>query len=635
VLASRHSPASPCGALRVATLLSLLLVACFGCTVQEPSTRQISVNIQSVKGPIRVGTGAIGSVGDVNVDKNTAGSDLNAVLAALRANFGGTVELLAGDYYGDMQLDMSGPKPLRVVLQPGVTWYVRHAGPVGFAWISANDSSIQGAGRIVVDTWVNDQVAIRVDGTRRCAVEDVQIDYLATGGTTSNPMIGVLFSGTWECSSRNLHVYPATGVVGVRQQLGLNNLHQSFHYTYGAPKYVSDVFTGRQGYLGFDAIDTQWCTLRDFHAFGVGDQSTEDVGTGVTAGFTPGVRPKAMIRFTGTGAIGSEDGHSIIDSPVIELCATQAGLLLEGAGGWIDVDNFFMGIGNGGIYKLGDAAIKITNSGARDTARVRINGGQIHNLGRDQATAQIYFATLKGTLTSATQINVTGANTYQRAAGSWGVTPAAGDWVNCANFANAANNGHHKVVSATSNTIVVDTTLGPALVNETGSGDEAMTGKTGFEATGLWIDHAADVDVRGLAITDIRHMWGISIDTSTVRGVLLDGVTIQKGTGNNGTVAPIRLPTGTLPDKTAALSDCEGLAFNGLVFKSWGTSFAAGLPISDGTVGVSFGTAAPTITTTNARYFPDGFGDLASSGYTAKVSGTTMANLTSHLLLGE
>lgn len=74
--------------------------------------------------------------------------------------------------------------------------------------------------------------------------------------------------------------------------------------------------------------------------------------------------------------------------------------------------------------------------------------------------------------TAGAQVNVTGGNTFHLNSGTWTNTPIVGAPIITTGFANAVNNSRHNVVSATTTDIVVST----ALTNETGSGDEVITG---------------------------------------------------------------------------------------------------------------------------------------------------------------
>jgi len=64
------------------------------------------------------------------------------------------------------------------------------------------------------------------------------------------------------------------------------------------------------------------------------------------------------------------------------------------------------------------------------------------------------------TATSITVTNTSTTTTFTRNSGSWSYTPVAGEQIFTSGFANAANNGTFKVVSATSNTIIVSTNTG-------------------------------------------------------------------------------------------------------------------------------------------------------------------------------
>lgn len=117
-------------------------------------------------------------------------------------------------------------------------------------------------------------------------------------------------------------------------------------------------------------------------------------------------------------------------------------------------------------------------------------------------------------ITAATSITVTNTSTtttFTRNAGSWSYTPVAGEQISTSGFANAVNNGLFTVVSATSNTIVVN-------VN-TGTGETAAAGvitlnpwATGYGGTTVdggitWTCVGQDVPwVAGSSTTGIWHL---------------------------------------------------------------------------------------------------------------------------------
>jgi hypothetical protein len=202
------------------------------------------------------------------------------------------------------------------------------------------------------------------------------------------------------------------------------------------------------------------------------------------------------------------------------------------------------------------------------------------------------------------------------------VHSSAGQWFRTADFTDAANNGNYKIVSATSSTIVVAETL----VNESGTGNEQVIAAYPYEGSAVWIEYASDVDIRGLRVTDQRSHWGISIDPATARGVVVDDVTMNKGSGF-GSVAPFRLPSVTLPGKgsgTGNIDDVEGIAFGAVWLKGWG---ATPVVWGDGTVGIGLTATASSITETNAPWFPGLLGDNSSDNVAAGV-GTTGDQLT-------
>jgi hypothetical protein len=252
----------------------------------------------------------------------------------------------------------------------------------------------------------------------------------------------------------------------------------------------------------------------------------------------------------------------------------------------------------------GDETVKIS----RQSARVVVQNSFIHNICRSRGTAEGLFAIANlAQVATNTGINVTGANTFHKASGSWTVTPTAGQWIRTTDFTDVANNGNYKVVSSDND----DITVAQTLVNETGGGDEDINGAFAYEGSSIWVEYANDVDIRNCRITDVRGQWGVSIDTATVRGVVLDGLTIQKGSGA-GAVAPIRMPTGTLSNTGSGVDydDCEGVGIGTVWLKSWGTSV---IPVGSATVSILLAASAPTITTTNAQFFNGLLGDNTTS----------------------
>ena len=96
----------------------------------------------------------------------------------------------------------------------------------------------------------------------------------------------------------------------------------------------------------------------------------------------------------------------------------------------------------------------------------------------DGGHADFFDGALFGTHTTpvvvgAAQVNVTGTNQFDAAAGTPYSGFAVGQWINTAGFTNAANNGRHRVTAVVGGgaSLTVDSTL----VNETGSGDETVT----------------------------------------------------------------------------------------------------------------------------------------------------------------
>jgi hypothetical protein len=117
-------------------------------------------------------------------------------------------------------------------------------------------------------------------------------------------------------------------------------------------------------------------------------------------------------------------------------------------------------------------------------------------------------------ITTATSITVTNGSTtttFTRNAGSWSYTPIAGEQITASGFANSANNATFQVVSATSNTIIVNvntgapetSAVGVITLNNWGAGYGSTTVDGGI----TWTCVGQDLPwVAGSATTGIWHL---------------------------------------------------------------------------------------------------------------------------------
>ena len=669
-------------------------------------------------GVVTIGTRAItGSFGDLNVGDYGAdfGKTLQQAINALNPGGGGVIQVLPGSYVAMTPAVASPFSGQSLKLE------IRFA-PSAIVTIGATNTATRAildlrgttqcqitGGTFRVNTVRDSQVAISMKDGFRNVVRDVTIEYITDGsGSNSAPMVGFLAENETEALIENLHVIPDNGVIGIRDLRGSGNQWQSCKVSNGlAQDTLTSFYVGADCLYGFEAKNSQFVILRDFRAWGLGT---------IAIGEVPAVIHWYSMPDSDSSA-SDEDGHSIIDSPHIELCCAAKYILIEGSQGWGTIENPNLGLSNYGIGTLGDAAIKITRqadyayasavqinaatstftlaSGAwattpivgsqiltsgfansanngtfvvtsattttivttkydgtasslttetgsgsqtikmsRNSARWSVHGGLIHNVCRSRATAEgLMFLASAGLALAdgATQgcigsgnISVTASTkTFALSSGSWTFQPTAGQWFRTAGFAQTNNIGNFKIVSATASTVVVAETL----TDEAAGGNEKIIAAYPYEGASIWIDYASDTDVRDVRITDQRSQWGLALDGATARGVIVDNVTFQKGSGT-GAVAPIRLPTATLVGAgtgTGNYDDCEGLSISNIWMKSWG---ATQIPVGSATVGILLTASAPTITTTNSGYFPGLLGDN-SAAYVVAGVGTDGAELVS------
>ena len=670
------------------------------------------------KGVITIGTRSIaGSMGDLNVSDygNDFGKALQAAINVLNPGGGGVIEVLPGamkaktpavatPFAGqDLKLDIR--------FAPGAIITVDDTNTSSVAVLdfrSLKQTRITG-GTFVANTAVQSQSIIRLKDGFRNVVRDVTVTFsMEVDPSDTTPMIGLKAENETDSLFENIAIVPDGGVIGIQELRGSRNHWNSCRVTNGlAQDTLTSFYVGANCLYGFESRNSQFVILRDFSAWGLGT---------IAIGEVPAVIHWYAMPDSDSSA-SDEDGHSIIDSPHIELCCAKKYLLVEGSQGWGTIENPNFGLSNYGIGTLGDAAIKISrqadysyassvqinaatstftlasgswvttpivgsqiltsgfansaNNGtfvvtsatsttivttkydgtssslttetgdgsqtikmSRNSARWSIHGGLIHNVCRSRATAEGLFYLASAGLAladGATQgciasgsISVTASTkTFTKSSGSWSFTPSAGHWFRTAGFAQTNNIGNFKIVSATSNTIVVAETL----TDEAAGGDEKIIAAYPYEGASIWVDYASDVDIRDVRITDQRSQWGLALDGATARGVIVDNITFQKGSGT-GAVAPIRLPTATLVGAgsgTGNYDDCEGISITNVWMKSWGTTQ---IPIGSATVGILLTANAPTITSTAAGYFVGLLGDN-SAAYVAAGSGTTGDKLVS------
>lgn len=672
------------------------------------------LNLDTVSGPLTIGTGAAGKQRGAILASTWAEADkplgclgkaLRTAADALSEHGGGVVEILPGTYDVFEATDVYG-LGMEVRCQPGVTINIRHGGAIGLIRFATCTASRWQGGKIVVKQATNDQVIVKFQDGFENSVDRLIIDF-EIAGSESNPMIGLLSSNETESTFDRVKVLPRTGVIGVADYGNSGVIYDRIRVSNGVNQNTLDSFVAepntRNCYIGFDSIDSQFTKLRSMRAWGLGTIIQGEV--------------TAVCRFTSDLTSG-EDGHSTIDDFHAELCATKSYISLEGVFGWLTINNPEIGYSNYAIGELGQAAIKVTRStrkfakteasitaanadssftvsawdtqplvgqavvtsgfsnagnngtfyvatvtstkitvstfnGAavsltdetsatgvirfsRNSARIKINGGRIHNVGRSRASGEFAYllangsfqGSIPGGIASGVTINVTGTNTFALASGTWHSTPVAGQWVRTSGFTDSANNGNFKIVSADNNEITVAATL----VDESGTGNEVVVASYPYEGSAIWIEYASCVSIDGVTIEDQRHQWGISIDPLTARGITIGGgTTIQRGSGS-GAVAAIRIPDATLPNIGSGsnnLDDTEGIGLGEIWLKSWGSLVAIG----NASVSASLAATAPTITETNAAYLPGLLTDN-SDNYSKAGSGDTAEKLTTIRRLG-
>lgn len=422
---------------------------------------------------------------------------------------------------------------------------------------------------------VLDQTMIEVSGSA-CTFRDIKATMSdpSLTGLSTNPQKVFYANNAGEVYFDRCLVLPTAGVIGWHIKTGVGFTMRDCHYTSGINLDTPTITIGqtiRDGWIGAWLEACSFGLVTGFRAEKIGSYISPTVGRAA---------PKAAIYVSGgTGA--AEAGHLVIDSPIIELFASDpANILIEDSYGWTQINNPFIGFAGFMIYRRTDAGIKITGTTGR-TNRVKIIEPHFHNLGRTPAIAD---ALATDAAIASTAMSVAAADdSYNKTAGSWVNTPAAGSVVLALGFTDPANNGYKHVVSATSNKIIVE----EALVDEA-SANRTLRTLTEFEGSGIYVEKADLVHITNVTCTDMRHGYGVNIDTESVRGIIVDGVTCHYGSGG-GALAGVRVPSGALPTATTDPANVEGLIVKRVNMLGFGSG---AVPISNGIVGGSF--AVPT-----------------------------------------
>ncbi len=240
--------------------------------------------VSSAREVITVGRGdRAGRVGQINVfDATHGGSFRDAVqdaIAIVDGAGGGVVEILPGNYSVDGALTLANT-PVEIRLASGANLTIGHSGATGLATLSASNCSIVGRGKITVDTWVNDQVAIRATSSYP-RLESFRMDFaMASGETTSNPMVAIKLDTTLEPRITNVEINPDKGV-------------RALHWLYGHGGVVKGLKvrnTSTIGYGGSEnavprrgcweavrALGIQFATFEDCLTWGLGTASTDEL----------------------------------------------------------------------------------------------------------------------------------------------------------------------------------------------------------------------------------------------------------------------------------------------------------------------------------------------------------------------
>lgn len=294
---------------------------------------------------------------------------------------------------------------ISVVLQSGATLVPEHTGLIGLMEFTGARSSLKGDGGILVETTVNDQVAVKFTGVLQPRLEGPWLEFQNSTATSANPMTGFHFSECVNIHCTQTSVYPNEGTRGWYFEGGTGGVWASNYWgtkTSGSLRNDDSTlsYTPRAGWRGLDIYGWEYFVAGQDCVFrGVGIVANSGIGSDDdTVGDTV---VDAMIRVESSNSGESaldEEGHSKITGFLCESVHARNTIYIEGEP-FFHLTDFQIGAGSGcKVFNLStrtDCAIFVDGKGSKPSSNLWISGVSIHNQqwGEKSATSppQIYL----------------------------------------------------------------------------------------------------------------------------------------------------------------------------------------------------------------------------------------------------
>ena len=349
---------------------------------------------------VAIGDG-ISSFGDLNTDGRMGGDPDDRVFDRAIDSLpdaGGVIAVGSGTYYFDRWVTVTRDN-IRIVMSDGATIIPRHTGTTGvFRAVGVDSFRVEG-GRVLVDTWVDDQIAVEIKQSIESGVHSVTFEATTTDGDNESPARFVYSNDSLSTYVHECRFLPNKAFLCVEAYGRATGLHVDGNYagpadrTSFAPAGGSSP-TYRMCY-GFLLVEGNgWCSVTDNRLWGLGDPD-DDLGFGGdTLAFSMRFKP----WFAG-GSPYTESGHSTIADNKIELVAApyhldfwawSSSMVTGNLIGYNDLQG--SEAGHSGIRLTGltgeDYHATLGEAGA--CVGIQVRGNDLHNLTADSDAAHIY-----------------------------------------------------------------------------------------------------------------------------------------------------------------------------------------------------------------------------------------------------
>ena len=271
---------------------------------------------------------------------------------------------------------------LSVVIEPGAALLPAHTGAIGLFELTGDNVAITGGGQILIPTWVNNQVVMKITGATRPRVRDLLFKWSATGGSSANPMTGLLLHDCHSESVTGNLAFPVAGSVPFRSNLCDAGVWSGNTVRPEAKRTPTSGGTYVDVYVPFWMHGMQLSTFEANECYGLGGASS---------------KLEYALLMQWDADLAGEQGHNRITGNRFEACYAKRWIALYG-GNFSRIDHNLLGQNEAAAGTMDyatftagsqviNAAIHVDSSNhlgsGQQAVHTQIHDNDIHNWGGD------------------------------------------------------------------------------------------------------------------------------------------------------------------------------------------------------------------------------------------------------------